>query len=325
MTEQERSEILQVVQAPDAVYYLTVDYTEGDIGHAAGSVYRISGPRPADEVSLRVLATSDTPAAMWRSPAGSLWVGTADGRVATTASVGWPAAQARGNVVFDDEGHGLKWSVVSLPRVRGTNLPPNIQVLWGFDDDHVFVGADGGHVFEWRDRRWQQTLDGPADGDASVCAFGGSSPSNVFAVGRRSTVLHSDGSGWTRLPVPGADTGHETFAGVLSQEGGRVLICGAGDQGRLLQGTARGLVEFGRYDMPLIGMAPLEERVLFATGSGCAELVGRNVVLIKDTFQTVGVQPGIGRVFFIEPNQPYPGYVDYDPTQGDDAWWGVEF
>jgi hypothetical protein len=325
MSQDRRSEIVQVVQAVDCVYYMTVDYEEGDIGHATGSVFRIETPRPEDQVPERVLAANDTLSTLWLSSQGSLWVGSADGRVASTAGLAWAKGKQEGNVIYDSEGSGLSWVVADLPVVRGSKLPPNITAMWGTDNSNVFVGADGGHIYQWRGQRWEQTYDGPPSGEGTLSAFGGSAPDDVFAVGRDATVLHYNGSTWTRLALPGAANGHETFTGVVPAPDGQVFISAAGDQGRLLHGTALGLTEFGRYQHPLIGMARLGNKIVFATGAGCAELRGRKVEVIKDSFQTVAVFPGRDRVFFLEPNQGYPGYVDFDPTQGDDAWWGVEF
>lgn len=76
----------------------------------------------------------------------------------------------------------------------------------------------------------------------------------------------------------------------------------------------------------LIDMAPLGDRPLFATGDGVAELFGRDVRLIRDTFSTASMSAGRGRVFFIEPAQEVPNYIVHDPRQdGDDAWWGMDY
>jgi hypothetical protein len=48
-------------------------------------------------------------------------------------------------------------------------------------------------------------------------------------------------------------------------------------------------------------MAPLADRILFATGDGAAELIGRDVKMIKSHFKTATMSAGRGRVFFIEP------------------------
>jgi hypothetical protein len=318
---QQRSEVIQVVQGKEAVFYMTVDYEEGDIGHATGSLYSISTPRPDSGVASRVLASNDTFSTLWLSPQGSLWVGSADGRVATTAPTSWPTGSTEGAVIYDAERSGLRWTVTDLPPVRGTGLPPNITAMWGISDEDVFLGTRGGHIYQWQGSSWIQTHEGPGKGKATVYRLGGSSARDVFAVGKDQLILHYDGSVWAALQAPGADNGSgESMTGVVTLPDGSVFISASGNQGRLLHGTAASLVEFGRYAVPLIGMARLDDRILFAVGEGCAELSGQAVQVIKNNFKTVGVMPGLNRVFFLEPDQPQPAYVDYDPSLADRQW-----
>ncbi|RTL30421.1 MAG: hypothetical protein EKK47_10890 [Burkholderiales bacterium] len=319
-----RSEVLKVVEAADALYYMTTDYEEGDIGHGIGCVYRTSGKRTEGEVPVRALLANETLSSLWVSPQGHLWVASANGHVATTARLPWSAAGSGDGAGYDN-GPGMKWVVTSLPRVQATGLPPNITVLWGTSDQHVFAGTYGGHIYQWDGQTWRQTYTGAGKGQGTISALGGPGSNDVFAGGQGTTLLHFDGSTWQPVALPGASNGRETFRGIITLPTGEVMISGNGSQGRLLHGTAKGLTELGRYDIALISMAQLDDRILFATGDGCAELIGRDVQMIKDSFQTVDVLPGRGRVFYIEPDQPYPGFVEYDPKEGDDAWWGMEY
>jgi hypothetical protein len=325
MSEELKSDVLRVVEAKRAVYYLTADYEEADIGHAVGTVFKTSGARDEEDAPEMVLSSNDTLSGLWLSPDGSLWVSSATGKVATTASVPWDAAGSGDGVGYSEEDGGLSWAVKALPPVKSTGLPPNITALWGIDDENVFVGTHGGHIYQWNGKDWRQTHEGPGRGDGTLGAFGGPAANDVFAAGRQGTLLHFDGAGWQAVLVPGESNGRETFTAVQVLPTDEVLISSAGSQGRLLHGGAQGLTEFGRYEVPLIGMALLDDRVLFATGDGCAELVGRDVKVIKDTFQTVNVFPGRDRVFYVEAEQEYPGYVEYVPAEDEAPWWRMAF
>jgi len=316
-------EILQVVETARSVYFMTIVYEEGDIGSAIGNVYAFPGERTPGIVPTQVLATNDSLRVMWASPSGALWVASADGHVGTTAAVSWPSA-GRG-ADYQTMGGSPAWSATSLPRVRATGLPPNVTALWGTADDDVHAGTYGGHIYRWDGTAWQQVHEGPDDGNETIRAFGGTSPRDVFAVAAGATLLHFDGSAWRRMPLPGAPNGSEVLTAVSALPGGDVLIAGVGGQGRLLHGTAAGLAEFGRYPLQLIDMGVVGDRVLFATGDGVAERFGRDVRMIKSSFRTATMSRGIDRLFFIEPAQDGPRYIEFDPRKGDAPWWRFTF
>jgi hypothetical protein len=319
----QQREVLQVVEAPQSVYFMMIVYDEGDIGSAVGHVYSYEVTRKPGVVPVQVLATNDSLRVMWASPTGWLWVAGAAGNVGTTAPVNWPAPI--NGAEYLTMGGSPPWSVTALPRVRATGLPPNATAIWGTGDDDVHIGTYGGHIYHWDGAAWTQAHEGPGKGQETIRAFGGSGPQDVFAGAAASRILHFDGSAWRPLPVPGAPNGHETFTGVVARSSREVIICGSGDQGRLLHGSAAGLAEFGRYPLQLIDMAALDARLLFATGDGIAELFGTDVRMIKSTFRTATMSAGIGRLFFIEPAQDVPKFVDYDPRHADVPWWRHTF
>lgn len=323
MTQDEKKqEILQVVET-DGLYVLRIDYDEGDIGSAIGHVFWSSGTRRLGELPAQVLATNEPLRTLWASPTGSLWVASANGSVGTTAVVSWPAPASGSDYLT--LGPSPKWSATDLPRVRSTRLPPNVTALWGTSDADVYAGTYGGHIYRWDGAAWNQVFDGPGHGGETIQAFGGT-VNDVYAVGKEDTILHFDGAGWRPLLAPGPPNGHELLTGVLRMPDGQVLISGSGDIGRLLHGSAAGgLAEFGRYPMHLIGMAPLGERILFVTGDGVAELIDRNVTMIKSGFKTASISPGKGRVFFIEPAQEQPRFAEFDPSFTDAPWWRTTF
>lgn len=320
--DDEVPEILHAVETGGAVYFLRIDPEEGDDADAPGHVFRMKDTRKDGEVPVQVLASNDTLRVLWASPSGALWVASADGNVGTTAKVSWQAPAD--GTEYRAVGRTPKWSVTALPPSESDRLPPNVTALWGTGDDDVYAGTDIGDIYRWDGQAWTQAQRGVDLGKPGIRAFGGA-PGDVYALGSGSTLLHFDGSSWTRLTAPGKPNGHETFTGLVRRANGEVLIAGSGDEGRLLSGTAKALTEFGRYPIELIDMAPLGDRILFATGNGVAELVGRKVKMIRDTFETATMSAGEGRMFFFEPAPEFPGFIEYDPTKGDDAWWGVDF
>jgi hypothetical protein len=319
----EKTEILAVAETADGLAMLFIDYDESDIASALGHVQFTSGRSDDEDPPTQLLATNDTLRTLWASPSGALWVASADGNVATTARVNWPAP---GTGVDYQTLSGAPWTVTSLAPQRSNGLPPNVTGLWGTSDDNVFVGTYDGDIYRWDGKAWAQEHDGAAAGNRGVSTFGGTGPNDVFALGIAGTLLHFDGRAWTPLRVPGPPNGHESLTGVHALPDGTVLISTSGDDGRLLHGTHAGLSEFGRYPLPLIGLASLDDRVLFATGDGVAELFGRDVRMIRDTFSTASTTAGFGRVFFLEPAQEAPTFICYDPREGDDdAWWGMGY
>ncbi len=313
-----KQEILQVVQT-EGLYLLRIDYDEGDIASAIGHVFWTSGTRQAGELPPQVLATNEPLRTLWASPAGSLWVASANGSVGTTAPVHWPPPVSGASYLT--LGLTPAWSATDLPRVRATHLPPNVTALWGTSDVDVYAGTYGGHIYRWDGTHWSQVFDGPGRGQGTIQAFGGT-VNDVYAVGKEDTLLHFDGTGWRPLLAPSPPNGHELLTGVLRLPDGQVLISASGDVGRLLHGSAAGgFAEFGRYPIHLIGMAPLGERILFVTGDGVAELIDRHVTMIKPGFKTASISPGRGRVFVIEAAQEQPRFAEYDPSHVDAPWW----
>jgi hypothetical protein len=266
---------------------------------------------------LQTLATNDSLRVMWASPSGALWVGSADGHIATTAAVQWPAAQRGADYGAT---RGPAWSATSLPLLASNGLPPNITALWGLGDDNVFAGTYGGHIYHWNGRNWQQThQDNPAL-RRSVRAFGGTGPHDVYAVGSQGMLLHFNGKGWRQLQIPSEGEANEGFTGVLALPDHTVFISASSNTGRLLHGTVSGLSEFTRCDMPLIDMGALGKRILFATGAGVAELIDNRIQIIKSNFMTATMSIGVERAFFIEPAQPLPSYIEYNPANSDAPW-----
>ena len=64
-------------------------YWETDAIHAVGQVSRFVKQAPGEYTGRTVVNTNDGLANVWASPDGNAWVGSAWGRVYTTAAVPW--------------------------------------------------------------------------------------------------------------------------------------------------------------------------------------------------------------------------------------------
>lgn len=318
-----QKEINQVVETAEGIVFMGLAYSPGDIGAAVGNLYRLAPGGSSGDQAIPILSTNDALRVLWTSPAGHLWVGSADGRVGTTAPTGW--AVPSGDLEYEVLNGGPAWTVSALPRDRSKGLPPNVTALWGCADDDVHVGARGGHMYHWDGEHWAQTRDGDGTAAQTIRTIRGHASDDVYAVGAVDTLLHFDGQQWSNLPIPGTPTEGESLGGIALLPEKTVMICGSGVQGRLLHGSAAGFAEFGRYAMPLNDVAALGDRLLFAVWNGVAELFGRDVRIVKDNFKTAGAFEGRGRVFFTEPAAPRMQYIVHDPAKEMTPWTRSKF
>ncbi|MGN8084009.1 WD40/YVTN/BNR-like repeat-containing protein [Variovorax atrisoli] len=316
-------EINQVAETTEGIAFMGLAYPAGDVGAAVGSLYRLAPGSKAGDQAVHILSTNDALRVLWVSPADSLWVGSADGRVGTTASTGWAAAE--GDLAYEALNGGPAWTVSTLPRDRVKGLLPNITAMWGSADDDVHVGVHGGHLYHWNGKQWTQTRDGDGTADQTIRTIRGHAADDVYAVGAVGTLLHYDGQRWRNLPIPGTPTEGESLGGIALLPDRTVMVCASGVHGRLLRGNAAGFTEFGRYPMQLNSVAALGDRLLFAAWDGVAELFGREVRIVKDNFKTAGAFEGRGRVFFTEPAAPRMQYIVHDPANQATPWTRSKF
>jgi hypothetical protein len=308
-------EITHVIDTAKGLVFLSLT-SDDDDDAPVGALFRIDAKDKTGEAK-EILTTNETLSALWASPKGHLWVGCADGRVATTAAVGWGGSSDDAD--YREHNGCPAWQVATLPPDSLENLPPNVTVIWGSADDDVHVGAHGGHLYHWNGKTWRQTREGDGTAYQTIGDIKGHGRDSAFAIGARDLLLHFDGQQWRELPTPGAPNESETLGGIALLKDGSVLICTAGDEGRLLHGGAAGFTEFGRYPLQLNDVATLGDRVLFAIWDGVAELTGRDVKVVKSNFLTAGAFEGKGRVFFTEPDSPGLHFIVHDPK--DAAPW----
>ncbi|WP_431052956.1 hypothetical protein [Roseateles sp. L2-2] len=303
-------EVTHVIETAQGIVLLTLQ-SEDENDAPIGGLLLIDA-NDEQETAREILTTNETLSALWCSPAGHLWVGCADGRVATTAPVGWAAPSRQADYRAHNGSRG--WTVATLPVDSLEGLPPNILKIHGSGDDDVHVGTHGGHLYHWNGKAWRQTHQGDGTAYQSIVDIKGHGRDSVFAIGTRDMILHFDGAQWRKLPTPGSPNEGESFGGIALLTDGSVLICSAGDEGRLLHGGASGFIEFGRYPLQLNDVVTLGDRVLFAIWDGVAELVGRDVQVIKSNFLTAHAFEGRGRVFFTEPANPGIHFIVHDPA-----------
>ncbi|MEY4564784.1 MAG: hypothetical protein RLZZ618_4061 [Pseudomonadota bacterium] len=325
------TEILSVAETRGVVYFLLNSVDPDEEGEGVGSIRASSDVRATKVISHEVLSASDPVRVMWASPSGHLWTGSAGGLIATTAPVAWPAYT--GPAQYAGRLGEANWSVTPLTKtLPGGTKPPkpslwgpgyeiDVCSLWGIDDDHVFAGTAKGDIFFGGKNGWAHVFDGQGLKAEGVYALGGSSPDDVYA-GSLKQLLHFNGKSWNKLKVPGVPKGaDEAYMGVHTLPNGEVLVIGVWDGSRILYGRADSLTEFGAYKQQMRSITPLNDnRLMFATTEGVAELVGHKVKIVEKRHATLSSFAGGGRVFFIEEDQRKPTFVEYDPRNADKPW-----
>ncbi len=313
----EISEIVSIAEIDGSLHLLFVHSMEGDGGDGVGAIYRTDGSRAP--VLEGLVTTNDTLRWIWAAPGASLWAASENGNVWTNAKVKWPASP-QDDLSFESLEPSRPWTVTTLPNLRDEGYAPTLGVIWGTNDNDVFVAAGGGHIYQWNGKAWRQTH--TAGGD--IRAFAGTGPADVYAVGENGTLLHYDGRTWTGLQPPGPPVRHETFTGCCVDPDGAVFVCS--QAGRLLHGTAAGLsVLAASDDIQLRSVSLLGKRIMLAAGAaGVVELEKNRFVNARDTFHAVSVFPGGKRLFFLDASSE-PTYIEYDPSNKKMPWARIDF
>ena len=280
-----------------------------DPSDASGAVVRfaISSDEASGSASL---TTNDSLQRIWASPAGNLWLGSARGRVWTTAALDWDPKKIRG-LSWEASDPDYEWKAVELP---GTN---QITAIYGSSDQDVHVGTAAGSVLHWNGAEWRQTL---GDNTQAITRVHGAAAGDVWAVGDNGLVLHFDGRSWQRQALPGK-AAQENLTGVWASAE-QVHICSSG--GAIWTGDATRLTHVGSFPYMLHGVVEFAGKVFLAGGDdGVCVLQGKKVEVERDTFFAVGVYALNGRLAFLQALQDPPAVVIHDPKQEDDnAWLG---
>jgi len=88
------------------------------------------------------------------------------------------------------EGDGVRRVSMDAARVRDA---------WSADGSEIIVVGANGRIQRGRGDRWSRDSSGT---DADLLAVHGTSASDIWAIGESNTVLHFDGSRWTKLQQP---------------------------------------------------------------------------------------------------------------------------
>jgi len=98
---------------------------------------------------------------------------------------------------------GQKWELVHIsPEFRGNKITPEIEGVFSFSSNDIWFCAGGAPV-HWDGMNytmyhlWDMGVLGQTDG--GVTKIWGSSPSDIYFVGRTGTIVHYDGRSWTKI------------------------------------------------------------------------------------------------------------------------------
>jgi hypothetical protein len=263
-----------------------------------------------DSTGSAMLTTNDSLSTIWAAASGNLWVGSARGRVWTTADVSWDAKKIRG-LEWESSDPDFEWKAVELPR------PSTVSAIFGSSDRDVHVGTAEGALLHWDGEQWRPSGSGS---EQAIARLHGAASGEVWAVGGKGLTLHFDGRSWQRLALPGKDA-QEDLTGVWVGSK-QTYICSAG--GSIWSGDRAGLKHIGSFPYTFHGLVEFKGTLFLAGGDdGVCVLRGKNVEVERDTFFAVGVYALNQRLAFLQALQDPPAVVIHDPRQEEDnAWLG---
>jgi hypothetical protein len=139
-----------------------------DLETFRASVVRVVGEKTWVERQLDTWAM-----AMWRSPAGTVYVGDMNYTI---------HVNRRG-----------EWTTIDVNA-------PSTSDIWGFSDEAVYGSARKGKFFRKVGDRFELFNDGISNSDLS--AIGGSDPTDLYVLGTKGAIFHNDGVRWTEMDSP---------------------------------------------------------------------------------------------------------------------------
>lgn len=287
------------------VYVLVTNYHESDPAETAGQIFRTEGQR-GGRVQL-ALGVQDPLSRMWVSPSGSVWAGTSNGALWTTA----PGVQAPADpeIEIETDAPDLNWRRIPIAPLEGQSVAPTISALSGIDDQQVFAGTYDGKILRF---------DGAAF--SVIPSLGAGTVNEIYPAPDGSLLVASNGSlarivgsgpvSWT-LPEP-LDR-YTVVTGVRATRHGDVFACTR--NGHFLVGNANEIRVAEQHDVQFYGVAVLEDRVIAVSSPGGAwEWDGSKLVALKPNFSAVDCYEVGTRLFCVESEQlPDPCLVEYDP------------
>lgn len=188
------------------------------------SVVRVVGEKTWVERQLDTWTT-----AMWRSPAGTVYVGDMDFKIHIN--------------------RGGEWTTMSVDA-------PSTRDIRGFSDADVYCSAWKGKFFRKSGDRWELFNDGMPK-DANLYAIGGSEPRDLYVLGTKGTIFRNDGIRWTELDSP-TDV---TLTSMLSLSRERVYFSGANGSFLRLRDSVWDDLSLLDKEIDLRGVANYRDRI----------------------------------------------------------------
>jgi hypothetical protein len=301
------------------LFFLTTIYDQADPMNASGQVYKhpIDGTGRPD----LILSVNEGLSMLWASPEGSLWVGSSDGNVWTTAPVAFPPHRGT-RLAFDTPDPSYAWSVTTLPDMRAKHRPPNITTLWGTSDRQVFAATFEGTIYIWDGMTWAEMDTGVTSGLNEVH---GSAIDDVYCVGHDAVILHYDGRIWRQVKPPQELPPWAVLTGVRSTGLGGASI--VENKGKVLEGNRQGFRVTAEADVTWTGIAHFQDRWILAAGPGGVwEMTQAGLASIKPNLSVVDVFEAGDLLVFVEGDQdPRPAIVVFQPGNADSPWSRWEF
>jgi len=187
---------------------------------------------------------------LWRSPAGHVYVSSADSEVLVNPDPGLRAAP---------------WQTHSL---RGT-----LRGVWGVDDKCVFawgIKGKGTVAYRFDGSSWSE-IESPGE----VTSMHGLSPKLVYAVGRRGLISRWDGQRWNKVQSPTQATLSDVF---LADEDEMYAV---GDR-IALQGSLHGWAHLADADTHLFGVAKWKGKVWVGAANDGLRKIERDKLVSVD-------------------------------------------
>lgn len=304
---------IAVAPAADGVYVLTTVYPESDALNASGQLLHNGN---GEETETRCILNTTSPlAVMWCSPAGNLWIGSADGTVWTTAAVNWPAPNG---IDFDVLDPALPWSVTRLPALAKQDFAPNVTAIWGASDQNVFCATFSGSIYQWNGTEWCEASSGF---ESSLTCLNGTGPADVYCTGYSGALSHFNGTVWTPVGVTGISPASTIVMGVRALTPERALA--VTNRGTLLEGNSNGFKPLASAKAKFTGIAALADQIILSSSPGGAwQLKDAELVSVKSNFAATAISEFADRLYFIETEQPSgPSAIVYNPQRLEGSPW----
>ncbi|MFG6459978.1 WD40/YVTN/BNR-like repeat-containing protein [Roseateles sp. DXS20W] len=306
-----RNSLCVAPAGPQALYVLTTVYPESDALNPAGQL--LHHVMDDEGLTESILSTPRPLAAMWRSPAGHLWLAGADGSAWTTAPTPWQAAAPP-----TETSGPLAWTHTQAPPLAKAGHAPNFTAVWGTSDSQVFFATASGSVYRWDGSGWHEQ---PTGADASLNKLHGTAANDAYVVGYRGTIAHWDGQAWAGAPAPDIDPATTIVTGVAALTHDEVYA--VTNRGQLLKRSDAGFALLDQAQgARFSGVAPAGQGLVISSATGAWLFDHQGLRQVKANFSATDVQAVAERLYFIETEQPHgPACIEYFAGRATGSPW----